>query len=132
VGWLTDRAGRVAVIVLGHAILGAAVLVSGTADGHGVLGFGLLLLGVGWSCALIAGSTLLSESVEVTARPAVQGASDFVMGVAGAGGGALAGVVVGVSGYGTLNGLAGLLALPVFVLALAARRTARRDLQPAR
>jgi MFS family permease len=117
VGWLTDRLGRVVVIVLGNLVLGAAVLVSGTADGHAVLGIGLMLLGVGWSCALIAGSTLLSESVGVAVRPGVQGAADFTMGVCGAGGGALAGVVAAAAGYGTLNAVAGLLVLPVLVLA---------------
>jgi MFS family permease len=119
VGWLTDRLGRVAVIVLGHLVLGAAVLVAGTADGHAVLGVGLLLLGVGWSCALIAGSTLLSESVSTAVRPGVQGAADFTMGICGAAGGALAGVVAAAAGYGALNAVAGLLALPVLVLALA-------------
>jgi MFS family permease len=119
VGWLADRLGRVAVIVVGHLVLGAAVLVSGTADSHAVLGVGLLLLGVGWSCALIAGSTLLSESVAPAVRPGVQGAADFTMGVCGAVGGALAGVVAAAAGYGTLNAFAGLLALPVLVLALA-------------
>ena len=85
-----------------------------------MLGVGLVLLGLGWSCALVAGSTLLSESVSVDSRAAVQGAADFVMGVCGAVGGALAGVVVGLAGYGTLNALAGALALPMLVLAVLA------------
>ena len=118
VGVLSDRVGRVAVLALGNVVLLAAVLVSGTATSHGVLGVGLVLLGLGWSCALVAGSTLLSESVPVDSRAAVQGAADFVMGACGAVGGALAGVVVGVAGYGTLNALAGALALPMLVLAV--------------
>lgn len=124
VGWLTDRLGRVRVLVAGQLLLGSAAVVAGTSAGHGVLGVGLLLLGIGWSCALIAGSTLLSESVGVDVRPGVQGASDFVMGVSGAAGGALAGVVVALTGYGTLNALAGLLCLPVLVLVAATRRPA--------
>jgi hypothetical protein len=83
-----------------------------------------LLLGLGWSCALVAGSTLLSESVDERVRPGVQGAADFVMGLCGATGGALAGVVVGGPGYGVLNALAGLLVLPVLVTAYAARTAA--------
>jgi MFS family permease len=118
VGLLSDRLGRVVLLAIGNVVLLAAVLVSGTATSHGVLGVGLVLLGLGWSCALVAGSTLLSESVSVDARPAVQGAADFVMGVCGAVGGALAGVVVGLAGYGTLNALAGALALPMLVLAV--------------
>jgi MFS family permease len=123
VGWLADRFGRIPVVLLGQLILAAAVAVAGTAGGqaHGVLGLGLLLLGLGWSCALVAGSTLLSESVDERVRPGVQGAADFVMGLCGATGGALAGVVVGGPGYGVLNALAGLLVLPVLVTAYAAR-----------
>ena len=125
VGWLADRFGRIAVVVLGQAILVVAVLVAGTADGHahGVLGLGLFLLGLGWSCALVGGSTLLSESVDVEVRPGVQGAADFVMGLCGAVGGALAGVVVGGPGYGVLNAFAGVLVLPVLVAAAVARRS---------
>jgi MFS family permease len=117
VGWLSDRAGRVAVLVLGNVVLLCAVLVAGRAQSHAVLGVGLVLLGVGWSCGLVAGSTLLSESVPVGSRASVQGAADFTMGMCGAVGGALAGVVIGLTGYGTLNALAGALALPMLVLA---------------
>lgn len=116
VGWLTDRLGRVPVLVLGQLLLVVAVVVAGLSTSSAALGVGLLLLGLGWSFALIAGSTLLSESVSAAVRPGVQGASDFVMGVSGATGGALAGVVVGLAGFGTLNALAGLLVLPVLAL----------------
>ncbi len=71
--------------------------------------------------SMVAGSTLLSESVPSEQRPGVQGATDFVMGLCGASGGALAGVVLAASGYGALNGLAGLLVVPVVLLVLAAR-----------
>ncbi len=116
VGWLTDRLGRVPVLVIGQLVLVVAVTVSGSLTANGALGAGLLLLGLGWSCALIAGSTLLTESVAAAVRPGVQGASDFVMGICGAAGGALAGVVLGLTGYGTLNALAGLLVVPVLAL----------------
>lgn len=117
VGWLTDRLGRVPVLVAGQLVLVVAVVLAGTSGPQLALGAGLLLLGLGWSCALIAGSTLLTESVTSAVRPGAQGASDFVMGVCGAAGGALAGVVLGLTGYGTLNALAGLLVVPVLVLA---------------
>ena len=50
------------------------------------LGIGLFLLGLGWSCTLIAGSALLTRSVEPADRPAVQGAGDTVMNVRRSGG----------------------------------------------
>ncbi|MGX9900956.1 MFS transporter [Arthrobacter sp. SA17] len=63
-GWLTDKAGRVQTIALGYLTLVAAVMVSGL--GHASttsVAIGLVLLGLGWSAASIAGSTLLAESV---------------------------------------------------------------------
>ena len=124
VGWLTDRLGRVPVILFGQLVLIAAVVVSGgvPGDAHVGLGIGLLLLGLGWSFSLVAGSTLLSESVADAVRPGVQGTSDFVMNGCGAVGGALAGVVVAGPGYGALNALAGLLVCPVLALVLVVRR----------
>lgn len=123
VGWLTDRLGRLPVVLLAQVLLVAAVAVGGTAAAHAhtVIAVALLLLGLGWSCALVSGSTLLSESVPDDARPSVQGAADFVMGMSGAAGGALAGAVVAGPGYGALNALAGLLVLPVVVLVVRSR-----------
>ena len=104
VGILSDRMGRRWVIQIGVLILLASCLVSGLADAHNSiqLGFGLFLLGLGWSCTLIAGSALLSESVETELQPSSQGASDLLMNLMGAGGGAIAGVVIGTLGYGWL------------------------------
>ncbi|TDE14034.1 MFS transporter [Jiangella asiatica] len=110
-GWLADRVGRVPVISGGVLILLAAVILSGTTnEGHSpALTAGLFLLGLGWSACMVAGSTLLTDAVAPDDRPAVQGASDLFMGLAAAGGGALAGVVVGSYGYGVLNAAAAVL-----------------------
>ena len=127
VGWLTDRVGEVRAVLTGFVVLLAAAACAGTAgpDGRVQLGAGLLLLGLGWSLGLISGSTLLSESVPGDVRTGVQGAADLVMGLAGAGGGALAGVVVGSAGYGVLNLLVGALVLVVASAAIGTRvRTA--------
>ena len=71
-----------------RAILLSAFVVAGTAGVHDrvQLGFGLFLLGLGWSCTLIAGSTLLTESIPLDARPTTQGAADLTMGMSGAAG----------------------------------------------
>jgi MFS family permease len=82
------------------------------------LGIGLFLLGLGWSCTLIAGSALLTRSVEPADRPAVQGAGDTLMNVAAALGGVVAGVVVSFGSYGWLNALAGLLVAALVGLGL--------------
>jgi MFS family permease len=119
VGWLTDRFGRRPVIVGGLAALLTACAVAGTA-GHDTarLSVGLALLGFGWSGTMVAGSTLLSESVGTVIRPAVQGLSDLVMGLSGAFAGAVSGLIVSWSGYPTLTLLAAIAAVPLIALAL--------------
>ena len=124
VGWLVDRLGRVPMILVGATVLAAACVVAGLApaDSVPVLGVGLFLLGLGWSCTLIAGSTLLTDDVAENERPSVQGLSDLVMNLAAAAGGALAGVVVLASSYGVLCAVA---LVPVLAIPLAAVRLAR-------
>jgi MFS family permease len=118
VGWSVDRFGRTPIIVLGAAILLVSALVSGLApaDDVLVLGVGLFLLGLGWSCTLIAGSTLLTDAAEPVDRPAVQGLSDLTMNVAGAVGGALAGAIVLWSSYAVLCAAAAVPVVGLLVL----------------
>lgn len=117
IGSLSDKIGRVQIIQIGVVLLIVSTIVAGTAaaDDAVQLGIGLLLLGLGWSCTLIAGSALLSESVDVEMKPASQGASDLVMNLMGAGGGALAGVIIGTLSYGWLCVFA---AVPVIALGI--------------
>ncbi|CAB4749039.1 unannotated protein [freshwater metagenome] len=104
VGALSDKIGRVKTIQIGVAILIASALISGLANHHDsfTLGIGLFLLGLGWSFTLIAGSTLLSETVSIEMRPSTQGASDLVMNLMGAGGAAIGGVIIGLFSYAAL------------------------------
>ncbi|MEO3777367.1 MFS transporter [Micromonospora sp. B11E3] len=119
VGWLTDRVGRRPVILGGLALLLAACAVAGSAGHHTPgLTVGLVLLGLGWSGTMVAGSTLLSESVPTEVRTAVQGLSDLTMGLAGAGAGALSGFVMQAAGYPTLTVLAAIATVPLLALAL--------------
>jgi MFS family permease len=118
-GWLTDRYGRRPVIFGAIAVLLLACAVAGTA-GHGTaqLAAGLTLLGLGWSGTMVAGSTLLSESVPTSLRPSAQGLADVTMSLAGAVAGALSGVVVGWGGYPTLTLIAAAATLPLAALAM--------------
>ena len=115
VGLLSDRLGRVRVIQIGLIVLLLSTVISGKAkaDDAYTLGVGLFLLGLGWSCTLIAGSAFLSESVDQQFRASSQGASDLVMNLSGAGGGAIAGVIIGTLSYGWLCFAA---AIPVLAL----------------
>lgn len=116
-GWLSDRWGARQTILLGQSILLIAVFVSGTSGRSNTqISIGLILLGIGWSASVIAGSALLSQSLAPDVRPAVQGLSDLVMNLAGASGGLLAGLVMAGWGFGTLNATAALLTLPVVII----------------
>jgi MFS family permease len=118
-GFLVDRLGGRPVVLLGIVLLVAACAVAGSA-GHetGRLSVGLALLGLGWSATMVAGSTLLTEAIDVAVRPAAQGLNDMAMGFAGAVAGALSGVVVAIGGYGTLALLSAMAVLPLLALAL--------------
>ncbi|MHA4948390.1 MFS transporter [Micromonospora sp. SD19] len=119
VGWLTDRLGRRAVILGGVGLLLAACAVAGTAGHHTPrLSVGLVLLGLGWSGTMVAGSTLLSESVAAEVRPSVQGLSDLIMGLAGAGAAVVSGFVMQFAGYPVLTLLAAVAVAPLVALAL--------------
>jgi MFS family permease len=125
-GWLTDRLGRIPVILGAVVILLAAVTLAGTArEGHSLtLTAGLFLLGLGWSASIVAGSTLLTDVVEPSDRPVAQGAADLIMGLVAAGGSAFAGVVVRAYGYGVLNVAAAvLLTIPLTIMVIPACRS---------
>jgi len=119
VGYLTDRLGRQQVILIGSLILISSAIIAGTAPANNEiqLGIGLFLLGLGWSCTLIAGSTLLSETVSDHYRAPAQGTSDLVMNLSAAVGGALAGVIIAMLSYGWLCALS---AVPITYVALLA------------
>jgi MFS family permease len=113
-GWLTDRQGPVRVIFAGTTLLITACALAGTA-GHDStqLGIALTVLGIGWSCTMVSGSTLLTEAVSDHVRASAQGVSDMLMGLAGAIAGALSGVVVGAWEYPVLAALAAAATLPL-------------------
>ncbi len=123
VGNAVDRIGRRPVILAGAGILLTSFVIAGTASGHqsGQLMTGLFLLGLGWSCTMISGSTLLTESVPLKNRPGVQGTADLTMGIAGASAGLLSGVVVGFGSYALLNTIAAAL-IVLLILSLARER----------
>ncbi|ROZ98013.1 MFS transporter [Gordonia sp. OPL2] len=115
-GLLTDRLGRVPTVLVGQALL-LASCIAGFVLHHSQTGLvvALVLLGLGWSAATVAGSTMLTDSVAVAMRPRVQGITDTSMSLAGAIAGALAGVVVGLFGYPVLVLAAGAVSIAAAV-----------------
>jgi MFS family permease len=124
VGSLADRFGRTATLLVGAAVLWVSLLLSGTAP-HGAsvqIGVGLFLLGLGWSFCTVSASALITDSSPLEARTDVQGVADMLMNVSAAAAGVLAGVVVDVLGFGSLNVFAALLVTGVLVAVVASRR----------
>ncbi|KGA05070.1 MAG: MFS transporter [Pontimonas sp.] len=124
-GVMSDRLGRIPTILVGQGILVASLLLTGFgSENEMAVVLGLVLLGLGWSAATVAGSTLLTESTSIARRPRVQGISDLVMSGSGAMGGALAGVALAFLGYDGLSFVALALVATVVVRVLVSWRHA--------
>lgn len=120
VGRLADRFGQLQVIIIAQLLFIAAA-VFGALPGRSLLvaAVGLVLLGVAWSFAFVAGSAVIAGAfTDPAQRTAVQGTTDMLMNLVAAFAAALAGPVMTEAGYGGLNILAAVPALPVLAWAL--------------
>jgi MFS family permease len=132
-GWLCDRFGRLPMIGAGGVVLLGALSLAGLAPGRasGVVIAGLFLNGVGWNLAFVSASALLTDALSPHERASIQGLADLVMGLMGAVGSALGGVVLGAWGFGTLNALgAALLVVPLAASWLQREALAARAAEP--
>ncbi len=118
VGMLVDRIGAPSVVALGGLLLLAAAAVSGPAAPAESfrLGVGLLLLGMGWSCGLIAGSSLVTGAVGPELRPTAQGGTDLMMGLGAALAGVIGGPLLAWGGFGLVTSVSAALVLPLAVV----------------
>ena len=93
VGKLVDRVGPRPVIAVGGVLLAVGADVAAHNAAHESAGafLGMFLIGVGWSCGLIASSALLVRTFTGPDRIGIQGLADLCM----SGGGAVAGVTAG-------------------------------------
>jgi MFS family permease len=123
VGWLADRAGRSTTVAVGGTLLLVASVIAGTAPPGAALqlGTGLFLLGLGWSCGLVAGSTLVTESVPAAQRPTAQGATDLLMGLGAALAGAVGGPLLVLGGFGLVAVVSAVFVVPLAVVWAGAR-----------
>lgn len=125
-GVLADRWGRLQVVLLGQALLAGALafaVFTGT-EAWGVM-VALILLGLGWSAATVAGAALLTEASAPELRTRRQGRSDSLMSLSAAAGSVLAGVVLANFQYAGLGVAAFVLVIAIVVLAPLARGGAR-------
>ncbi|MCE4025002.1 MFS transporter [Microbacterium sp. Au-Mic1] len=94
-GILADRWGRLRTVLLGQALLVASLcfaMFTGETP-WGVM-VALILLGLGWSAATVAGAALLTEASAPALRTRRQGRSDSIMSLSAAAGAVLAGVIL--------------------------------------
>lgn len=116
-GILADKIGKIQTVVLGQSIYVAALSFSGFGmHDHNFVLLGLFLLGLGWSAATVAASSLLSASLPAEEKTNVQGMSDALMNLSGAFGGAISGSIMAALMFVGLN-LAALIPVAI-ILAL--------------
>jgi len=124
-GVLADRWGRLQVVLLGQVLLAGALafaVFTGT-EAWGVM-VALILLGLGWSAATVAGAALLTEASAPELRTRRQGRSDSLMSLSAAAGSVLAGVVLANFQYAGLGVAAFILVIAIVVLSPLARSRA--------
>ena len=112
-GWLIDRYGRIPLIIGGAGILIVASIMTPLASNVYLLALSLFLLGLGWNFCFVAGSSLLSDSLETNERGKAQGTSDLLVSLSAGLGGLMTGFVFadgGITAVGAV-GLASSLAL---------------------
>lgn len=125
-GVLADRWGRLKVVLLGQVLLAGALafaVFTGT-EAWGVM-VALILLGLGWSAATVAGAALLTEASAPELRTRRQGRSDSLMSLSAAAGSVLAGVVLSNFQYSGLGIAAFVLVIAIVALSPLARSGAR-------
>ena len=125
VGWMVDRWGASRVVVLGMVIFLLA-FVGGILDATGQSRLSqlipaLVLLGVGWSCTLIAGSSMVAQWVAADIRLPMQGTVDTLMNFGAAAITALAGSVLAWKGFVGINLMATTVLVVLALVALRAR-----------
>lgn len=125
-GILADRWGRLRVVLLGQALLGGALAFAVFVNDRewGVIA-ALILLGLGWSAATVAGAALLTESSAPELRTRRQGRSDSLMSLSAAAGAVLAGVILSNFQYAGLGIAASALVIAIVVLSPLGRSKAR-------
>lgn len=126
IGRFTDRVGRLRALEIGAIVLGGGILSTVVAGYVPALMFlGLFLLGVGWSLGLIAGTTLVSESVRPQARVEVQGTADLAMSLCGGAAAFASGFVKQSFGFHLLADVCAVLAAALLIVVWVTRATVR-------
>ena len=128
-GWAVDRVGPLPVAVAGILLQLAAVTTGfmAASAGPGLTMVALILLGLGWSAAVISGSAMVTAMAPSHVRVPLQGATDAGMNYAGAAAAALAGPILAIGEFRAVNIAAAIILLPALLLLPGAFRSMRRS-----
>ena len=126
-GKLTEQVGTVPTIFLGTAVLAISSVMAAAAppDGGVVLLLALFLLGLGWNFGYVAGSTMLSDNLELHERTRIQGTADALIWSTAAAASLGSGLIMAAVGY-TWLGILGAAVVVIPVLVLRSHRRAER------
>ena len=103
-GWLSDLVGPRFVVLAGQAMfIVTAVLIVAGPENVPMLVAALILLGLGWSASIVAGSAIVTKAVATDERTMVQGRTDMAMNLAGVLGGLVGGPLIALLGFPGLS-----------------------------
>jgi MFS family permease len=110
-GKMTDRWGRLPVIILGASVMIISCLIGGPSINLLPLVIALFLLGLGWNFAYVAGSTLLADQLSANERAKTQGFNDLLLNLASAGSQVGSGVIYAFGGFMLMSFTSAILAV---------------------
>ncbi|MEH7298826.1 MFS transporter [Neobacillus drentensis] len=119
-GILVDKIGRTMMATASGATLLAAGIMGAVVPADSMIGLviALALLGLGWNFGLISGTAIIIDATTPSTRARTQGSVDVLIALSGASGGALSGMIMAQTSFGTLSlagGFLSLLLIPVVV-----------------
>jgi MFS family permease len=123
VGWLVDRLGRIKIITFGGLTLIASCVLAPLSTETTWLALSLFLLGLGWSCCFVAGSTLLADVLRPHEKGRIQGLADTVVNLASGTGSLGGGLIFAAIGFMAMNWIGIVIALIPLLLIIILRTT---------
>jgi MFS family permease len=125
---LDVRGRRQALLAAGGLTVGGALLAC-LAPQVGLSGFGVFLVGLGWSGAYVGATTVISDFTSARERGTVLGFADLASSGAGAAGASLGGLLIQASGFPAVGIVMAILLLPAVGLVVAMPRRAWTPVQ---
>lgn len=118
-GGLSDRLGRVPVILIGAAMLVGSCLTASLSTSIVPLAASLFFIGLGWNMCFISGSALLSDQLLPAERARTQGFNDLLIGLSASLASFTGGLIFDLLGFAPITWLGASMAGVLLVTALA-------------